>query len=196
MEESTEPTPPEEVTEPVVPEEVTEPVVPEEPTEPTLPEEPIEPTPPEEPIEPDENTIHVVLETRRASALSELNDMIDEFANEVTGKIPIVERLSWGTKERVAKDIIEDNTLLVSQQEYCNVILYEAMTKGEDPLTTAAKIVENAQKYRMLVGVLTGMRRNATSLFENSTTVEQIDTILVSTVEQLDNLKKGINNGN
>lgn len=133
-----------------------------------------------------------LIDTLKASSTLLINDIIDEVAQEISGKVPLVERLSWGTKETVAREILKDPSLLQSFSGFCDIVIYEAKTKGEDPLVTAQKIVDNATKYRAIVGVLAGVRRKVTTAIDQANTIEEIDFLIKDMTSELSTLRENI----
>lgn len=100
-----------------------------------------------------------LLEAARKAAEAEAVTLIEATAQAITGSVPLVERLSWGTKEAAARGLLAG----AASPEDRAMISAEAATTGEEPARLAARIVANADAYRGAVAAMTGLRRVATT---------------------------------
>lgn len=90
----------------------------------------------------------------RDEAVDRINAMIQQTAEQITGQVPEVERLSWTAKEQAARAHIDGRGTDA-------MLLNEAVVTGESADELALKIVRNAERYRAAVSRMTGLRRAA-----------------------------------
>jgi hypothetical protein len=94
-----------------------------------------------------------VLQQARYEATAELLVWLDETAAAVTGKVPIVERLSWASKEAAARVFLRDGGPVPA------LIAVEAAALGVTPLSLAARII--AKAYIVVAARLAAARQSA-----------------------------------
>lgn len=93
----------------------------------------------------------------RAEALTEAAALIDARAEAITGTVPLVERLSWGAKEQAARAVIAGR----ASPEDAAMIAGEARVTGEDVASLAARILANADAWRLIAARMAALRRRA-----------------------------------
>jgi hypothetical protein len=96
-----------------------------------------------------------VLQQARYEATAELLVWLDETAAAVTGKVPIVERLSWASKEAAARVFLRDGGPVPA------LIAVEAAALGVTPLSLAARIIAKADAYIVVAARLAAARQSA-----------------------------------
>jgi hypothetical protein len=108
----------------------------------------------------------------------------DEMAAVVTGPVPESERASWPTKEVAARAVLSGSGApyqIAMLQAECDLT-------GEALMDLAAKIVENAEKYIVISGLIAGQRRVVMAALDEmafgTVTVAEVEAVLVSAREQ------------
>jgi hypothetical protein len=93
----------------------------------------------------------------RADAETTLLARIEAAAEALTGRVPLVEKLSWTAKEEAGRAALAGT----ADQAQRSLIDGEAQITGEDPARLAQRIVANADAWRGAVALLAGLRRRA-----------------------------------
>ncbi len=83
----------------------------------------------------------------------------DSLAAEVTGPVSETERASWPTKEIAARAYLDGVAPGTATATQVAMLQSEADLTGETPLALAQKIVDNADSYVEIAGLIAGQRR-------------------------------------
>jgi hypothetical protein len=118
----------------------------------------------------------------RSMARAQVIAAIDAASERVTGRVPLTEMLSWGTKEQAARSWIEGRAM----PEEALMIEGEAAVTGEAPDGLAERILRNADVYRSAVAALTGLRRSAETAIALARSPEEVAQILRGVTARLD----------
>jgi hypothetical protein len=129
----------------------------------------------------------LALAEARAVAERALVEAIDTAAQAITGAVPLTEKLSWSAKEEAARAHAEgrasaaDRVLLES----------EAAVTTERIEHLVARILGNADSWRLAVARLTGLRRQAMAAIAGAATPEAVQAALARAIAQLDPVRGG-----
>jgi hypothetical protein len=96
-----------------------------------------------------------VLVAARLGAEARLATLIEAALTELTGPLPLAERLSWPIKEAAARAVLDDSA---SPAEIA-LLEAEAFETGESVAALAARIVARAAAWNRAVADLSGLRR-------------------------------------
>ena len=124
----------------------------------------------------------------RDEAKAAMVGWIDNFAIQITGTVPLHERLAWDAKEAAARAIIAGNE--TPQQR--TLISDEAAISGETTNELAAVIVRKADAYRTVVSVIAGLRRKTVSELDAVETSAEWETILLTARDEAVNRAKAL----
>ena len=125
-------------------------------------------------IETAEDLAAAALSNARAAASTQVLQLIEAAAQEITGPVPEAEKASWQTKAEAARALIA-NTATAAQAA---MIEAEARVTGEDALSLAGTIVTKADAYATLAATLAGLRRQAMQAINNATDKSQVQAAL------------------
>lgn len=93
------------------------------------------------------------LDEAKSNAETALIAWLDARASDMTGKVPIPEMLSWGSKEAAARSVLDGTA------SGPTILDAEAGVTGEPLALLAANVVASADAYRQAAGLLAGTRR-------------------------------------
>lgn len=112
----------------------------------------------------------------QAEALEAVNTFAQDFTDNITGPVPLNEKLSWDAKEAAAKAIIAGNATAEQQQ----LLDDEAALTSEATADLANIIVAKAAFYRQVVSRVAGLRRALTAQIEAETDPNNYEAILLA----------------
>jgi hypothetical protein len=118
----------------------------------------------------------------RAVARAQVVAAIEAASERITGRVPLTEMLSWGSKEQAARSW----TLGRALPEEVLMIEGEAAMTGEAPDGLAERILRNADLYRGAVVVLTGLRRSAETAIALARSPEEVAQVLRGVTAKLE----------
>jgi hypothetical protein len=91
----------------------------------------------------------------RLGAEATLLARIEAVAEALTGAVPLAEKLSWTAKEEAARAFAEGNADPGARA----LLEGEAAVTGEGVADLAARILRNAEAWRLVIAWLSGVRR-------------------------------------
>lgn len=116
------------------------------------------------------------LEADRTRALNDLAAWMEAATRQLTGPVPLDEKLAWGLKEAAARAYLDE----ACTPEQLALLSGEAQVTGEDPGDLALDILLNADSYRAAIAMLTGLRRKTALAIVTATDVEEMAAHLVA----------------
>ena len=107
-------------------------------------------------------------------AKSAMMRWIETFTVQITGAVPIDEKLSWDAKEAAARAFASGD----AQAHHIAMIEGEALITGESPSALVAKIIANANQYRAIASAVAGLRRKTNAALDAITDPQQYALVL------------------
>ncbi|HEX9857222.1 MAG TPA: hypothetical protein VGA75_02630 [Paracoccaceae bacterium] len=117
----------------------------------------------------------------RNAAQAALLARIEAVAAGVTGAVPLAEMLSWAAKEEAARAHAEAR----ATAGQAALITGEAAVTGEDTAALVARIIANADAYRGVIAVLTGLRRRGIGEIAAADSPEAVAAVMQAIGAQL-----------
>lgn len=115
------------------------------------------------------------LNKHRRDAEARVAAAIDARATALVGMVPQIEKDSWPSKEIAARMIKDPDASNPPQDERLIAIEAQTRGKGESLEALADKIIANANTYRDLVAVFSGLRIVAAESINAATDLPQIE---------------------
>lgn len=128
-----------------------------------------------------EDKARAALEAARAAVRGEILQGIAEVAGRITGEVPLAEMLSWGPKEEAARAHVAGS----ASAEQLALIRGEAAITGEAEAALVTRILANADAYRGVVALLTGLRRKAEAGLAAAASPEAVAGVRAGVLTQL-----------
>ncbi len=110
------------------------------------------------------------LEADRTRALNDLAAWMEAATRQLTGPVPLDEKLAWGLKEAAARAYLDE----ACTPEQLALLSGEAQVTGEDPGDLALDILLNADSYRAAIAMLTGLRRKTALAIAAATDADEM----------------------
>lgn len=110
----------------------------------------------------------------RRDAETTLLARIEAAAEAMTGRVPLVEKLSWTAKEEAGRAVLAGT----AEPAQRSLIDGEAQITGEDPARLAQRIVANADAWRGAVALLAGLRRRAMAALAETRTPDEVARVI------------------
>jgi len=129
----------------------------------------------------------MAVQAARIRARAALLGVIEAAAEAITGRVPLPEKLSWGSKEVAARAVLAG----AASAEQEAMIAGEAAQTGEAVKALAGRVIRNADAYRGHVALLTGLRRHTEALIDAAQSEAQVDTALAAATARLSGLRAG-----
>lgn len=112
----------------------------------------------------------LLAETKQATK-RQLVEWISEITLQITGPVPLDEKISWSAKEAEARAMIEGAAP-------GQMILDECAMTGEEAGALALRIVRKADAYRAAIAMLTGLRRDVEGQIDRAVTPDEARSVL------------------
>ena len=127
------------------------------------------------------------LEEARMQAHATLFSAIERMAEQITGPVPLTEKLSWGAKEVAARAVAAGTPT----EAQAAMILGEAEQTGETAGALADRVIRNADGYRAVIAALTGLRRRTEAGLQAAKSVEEVEATLAEAIRRLSEVGSG-----
>jgi hypothetical protein len=114
------------------------------------------------------------LEAARARAETRLAEAIETATQALTGTVPLTEKLSWTAKEEAARAWVAG----AADGAQRALLEGEAGVTGEDPAELAARVLRNAEAWRLAIARLSGLRRRTVADLAAAPDPETIESAL------------------
>ena len=111
-------------------------------------------------------------EIKRQAAVA-VRQYADEIGNRLTADYPRSEVLSWPRKADVAERWLADTSRPVPP-----IIAEEAQLTAQAPEDLARTIIQRAEVFERVAGVIAGLRRKVLAAIDAATTPEEVETAL------------------
>ncbi len=118
----------------------------------------------------------------RAIARAQVLDAIAALTEAMTGPVPLAEKLCWPAKEAAARAIADGQ----ATEAETALIAGEAAMTGEDAAGLVGSILKNADAYRAVIAMLTGLRRAAEAAIDAAEDPGEVEKVAVAALERLD----------
>ena len=118
----------------------------------------------------------------RTSARAQVLDAIAAVTEALTGPIPLAEKLCWSAKEAAARACAEGQ----ATEAEAALIEDEAAMTGEDAAGLVGSILKNADAYRAVIAMLTGLRRAAEAAIDAAGDPGEVEKVAAAALERLD----------
>ncbi|WP_101065647.1 hypothetical protein [Roseovarius salinarum] len=114
------------------------------------------------------------LDAARSSALLDMTAQLDRIAENVTGVVPMAERLSWPIKAAAAEAFLAGEADATQHE----ILQAEAAQTGETVATLAELIARNTSAYAAISAWLAGLRRRYRDRLRNSGSETEVTAAL------------------
>jgi hypothetical protein len=108
----------------------------------------------------------------RQDAIKEMRSAIDTFVSRFIKDVPVAEMASWPEKAALARGVIDGKP--------SPAIEAEAAIRGVDPVTLSHSIVNKADIYSKIIGMIAGLRSVTEAAIGAANSKEEIEEILQS----------------
>lgn len=112
----------------------------------------------------------VALEQSKAKAQIDLVSWVDDVTAEITGRVPVDEKLSWASKEQAAHAIVAGTATPMQ----IRTITSEAEAFGETVDELCTKIILRADQAHIVIATITGLRRRAVKAIGESNNADAV----------------------
>jgi hypothetical protein len=110
----------------------------------------------------------------RARAETRLSEAIEAATLMLTGTVPLTEKLSWTAKEEAARAWVAG----LADPAQRALLEGEAGVTGEDPGDLAARVLRNAEAWRLAIARLSGLRRRTVAALAAAPDPAAIEAVL------------------
>ena len=120
----------------------------------------------------------------KAAAIMAMLGFIEKLSDEITGKRPLAEKLSWPTKLMIAKEYLANQS-----GEVPVMIATEAALRETTPAELAQLIVDKGLAFAAASSAIAGLRAKTEAALEAVTDPYDYETVLTAAATQAEALK-------